>query len=151
MSEPLAYLISWTTYGTWLPGDTRGWVKKGTPGIQAADEERLQNARQQLEETPIVLNATQRNLVEDTIKAHCEIRGWRLHAVNARTNHVHAVITAPLRPEVVMDQLKAWCSRRLNELAKASRKRWWTRHGSTKWINDEGYLENAVHYVRDGQ
>ena len=22
--EPIAYFITWTTYGTWLPGDERG-------------------------------------------------------------------------------------------------------------------------------
>ena len=27
--EPIAYLITWTTYGTWLSGDERGWVKRG--------------------------------------------------------------------------------------------------------------------------
>ena len=26
MSEPLASLLIWTTYGTWLPGDERGSV-----------------------------------------------------------------------------------------------------------------------------
>lgn len=25
--DPLAYFITWTTYGTWLPGDPRGWVE----------------------------------------------------------------------------------------------------------------------------
>ena len=37
MPAPLAYLITWTTYGTWLPGDQRGWVEDGTFGIQAPD------------------------------------------------------------------------------------------------------------------
>ena len=26
--EPLAYFLTWTTYGTWLPGDERGWSRK---------------------------------------------------------------------------------------------------------------------------
>ena len=34
MSEVLAYHISFTTYGTWLPGDERGWVEAETEGIQ---------------------------------------------------------------------------------------------------------------------
>jgi hypothetical protein len=25
--EPLAYFLTWPTYGTWLPGDERGWVE----------------------------------------------------------------------------------------------------------------------------
>ena len=29
MPEPLAYYLTWTTYGTWLPGDERGWVWRG--------------------------------------------------------------------------------------------------------------------------
>jgi hypothetical protein len=24
----LAYHLTWTTYGTWLSGDIRGWIKK---------------------------------------------------------------------------------------------------------------------------
>src|SRR5262249_3307643 len=27
----LAYFLTWTTYGTWLPGDARGWVQ--VPGV----------------------------------------------------------------------------------------------------------------------
>jgi hypothetical protein len=27
MPEPLAYFFTWSTYGTWLPGDERGWVE----------------------------------------------------------------------------------------------------------------------------
>ncbi len=29
MPDPLAYYLTWPTYGTWLPGDERGWVKRG--------------------------------------------------------------------------------------------------------------------------
>jgi REP element-mobilizing transposase RayT len=74
-----------------------------------------------------------------------------LHAVNPRTNHVHVVVTAHgVHPDQVMDQLKSWCSRRLNEQA-GEKKRWWTYHGSTKWINDEEYLRNAIEYVLEKQ
>jgi hypothetical protein len=35
MADPLAYFLTWTTYGTWLPGDERGWCKrtKGFKGL----------------------------------------------------------------------------------------------------------------------
>jgi hypothetical protein len=63
----------------------------------------------------------------------------------------HVVGTAnEAAPETVMDQFKAWCSRRLNERG-VRRKHWWTRHGSTKWINDEEYLHNAINYVVNRQ
>src|SRR5690242_8249973 len=86
MADPLAYFLTWTTYGTWLPGDERGWVERPgqfrspNPGLEAA-------ARSLLKEAPCVLNHEQRRLVEQTIAKHCAIRGWHLHVVNCRTTH----------------------------------------------------------------
>jgi REP element-mobilizing transposase RayT len=150
MSPPLGYLITWTTYGTWLPGDARGWIEKGVPVIQAGDPERRAAAHALMKETPVLLDPAQRSLVEHTIGDHCAIRQWQLHAVNARSNHVHVVVTAPLPPDQVMNQFKGWCSRRLSEQF-VRRKRWWTLRGSKKWINDEEYLQNAIRYVLERQ
>jgi REP element-mobilizing transposase RayT len=146
MPPPLGYLITWTTYGAWLPGDQRGWVEDDVPGIQAADSVRQTVARVQMTEEPVLLSEAQRALVEATIRDHCALRQWHLHAVNVRSNHVHVVVSASLPPEQVMNQFKAWCSRRLSEQF-GRRKTWWTRHGSTKWINEEVYLHNAIRYV----
>lgn len=66
-------------------------------------------------ESAVVLTEAQRALVEQTIHNHCCIRGWLLHAVHARTNHVHVVVTADRDPDEVMNQFKAWCSRKLSE------------------------------------
>ncbi|MCI0739413.1 MAG: transposase [Gemmataceae bacterium] len=158
MQEPLAYFLTWTTYGTWLPGDERGWVAK--PGdIRAPDAERRQAARRQLTEPPLTLDLEQRRIVEGTIADHCRIRGWQLHAVNARTQHVHVVVTAPGRdPEVVMDQFKAWCTRKLKErerslrsVGEAIRQNWWTQRGSKRWLNDTKSLEEMIQYVIEEQ
>ena len=159
MPAPLAYLITWTTYGTWLPGDKRGWVESGKTGIRSPDASRRQQAVEKLNSEPVFLGSDERQLGEETIEKHCEIRKWELHALNVRTNHVHLVITAPVVPEKVMSQLKAWCSRRLNENLQPTRigikdncsQKWWTNHGSTKWINDESYMRNAIRYVLEGQ
>jgi REP element-mobilizing transposase RayT len=156
---PLAYHLTWTTYGTWLSGDARCWVESGTPGTQDPDPVCEEQARRQMAESAITLSAEQRAVVETTIRDHCRIRGWTLHAVNVRSNHVHVVVTADRAPEEVMNPFKAWCSRKLsdqvglaNPVARnAGRRRWWTEHGSTKWINDEEYLQEAIDYVFDRQ
>jgi REP element-mobilizing transposase RayT len=149
MSDPLGFFITWTTYGTWLPGDARGWVRSGEPDIQAADPQKEIGARGKLLAEPVLLTTEQRSIVEQTIHDHCNHRKWKLHAVNARTNHVHVVVTADVTPEQVMGQFKAWCSRRLN--AKWHRKQWWTEHGSTRWLNDAESFGMAVDYVVDYQ
>jgi REP element-mobilizing transposase RayT len=112
---PLAYLLTWTTYGSWLPGDRRGWVAK--PGEFRAPDARIRElAAKRMNQESVTLDRNARDLVEQTIKHHCIIRRWQLHAVNCRSNHVHVVVSAPERsPEDVMDQFKAWCSRRLTE------------------------------------
>jgi REP element-mobilizing transposase RayT len=159
MSEPLAFHITWTTYGTWLHGHQHGWVEAGVFEVQSADLEREKKARESMKEAVVVLTEEQRAVVETTIREHCRIRGWTLHAINVRTNHVHVVVSADRDPNEVMNQLKAWTSRKLSDLAglskkianKAGRKKWWTEHGSTKWINDPEYLENAIRYVNEMQ
>jgi REP element-mobilizing transposase RayT len=154
----LAYFLTWTTYGSWLPGDERGWVAK--PGqIQAPDTRRKTQAQRRLTEPPLTLDEEQRRIVESTVADHCRIRGWQLHAVSCRTQHVHVVVTAPQRdPEVVMEQFKAWCTRRLKELErtrrpadKPVRQNWWTQRGSKRWLNDEKSLEEGIRYVDEGQ
>jgi REP element-mobilizing transposase RayT len=150
MSDPLAYFLTWTTYGTWLPGDERGWTRKRAIGVQPPDASRRKAAESRLIQSPVLLDDDQRRTVTGTVVDHCLFRKWHLFVSNCRTNHVHVVVSAPLDPDRVMSQFKSWCSRRLNERGPR-RERWWTKDGSTRWINDEESLESAVLYVRDAQ
>src|SRR5262249_35813577 len=142
----------------WLPGDERGWVEK--PGqSREPDAKREEAARRLMTEPALTLDRQQRGLVEKTIADHCKIRGWHLHAVNGRPRHLHVVVTAHGRdPEVVMDQFKAWCTRRLKELDRTRcptnrtiRQNWWTQRGSKRRLNDQKSLEAAIRYVLEEQ
>jgi REP element-mobilizing transposase RayT len=105
-----------------------------------------------MNEESFILSCDDRRLVERTVRRHCELRRWALHAVNARTNHVHVVATAAgYRPETVRDQFKAWCTRVLKEEEGAARLRFWTEGGRCGWINDEAGLERAITYVLEAQ
>jgi REP element-mobilizing transposase RayT len=94
------------------------------------------------------LDSVERRAVGDAIRRACAFKGWALGALNVRSNHVHVVVTAVDRsPERVMLCLKAWSSRRLNELRGGTRGRWWTRHGSTRYLNTRESVRRAVEYV----
>ena len=156
----MAYHITWTAYGTWLHGDPRGWVFGGKPCILPPDDALHRQMQARMTEPAVLFDEVQRRILERTIDDHCRIRGWPLHARNARSNHVHLVVTAERKPEDVLDQLKAWCSRRLSDAAglkpegrakNAGRRKWFTEHGSTKWIEDDEYFQNAIRYVNEGK
>jgi REP element-mobilizing transposase RayT len=160
LPDPLAYFLTWSTYGTWLPGDERGWIEHGH-GWQFPDPVRKLEAEARMSEEACRLDAEQRRVVERQIAETCTIRNWRLLAVNCRSNHLHLVVAAPVAPKIIRNQLKAWCTRRLKELeikrqqvvgtSSNTRENWWAERGSQRFINDDDSLEAAVLYVRDGQ
>lgn len=73
-------------------------------------------------------------------------------AAHVRTNHVHPVVHAPLKPAPVMKAFKARSSHLLNlsQLDPPDRKRW-ERHGSTPYLWSTFDLRNAVTYVLEEQ
>ena len=161
LPEPLAYFLTWPTYGTWLPGDERGWVKRGR-GHQLPDPPLALEAIARMTEGACHLDDDERRAVEETIAEHCTIRGWTLHAVNCRSNHLHVVVTANRDSDEVRRQFKAWTVRRLKQLQSEQsprsqkpslpvRDKWWAERGSRRYINDEDSLEAAIRYVRDAQ
>jgi len=160
-SVPLAYLLTWTTYGTWLPGDQRGWVKRNH-GFQSPDSRVERRARGAMSGPMCELDRVHRQTVEETIRGHCKLRGWCLHAVNCRTNHVHVVVSAPNVPsKKVIAQLKAWCTRELkarsasegnsDQAQTSPRRNWWTERGSVRLLFDEASVKVAIQYVVEGQ
>ena len=94
---PLAHLITFRCYGTWLHGDERGSTDRfhrryKTPHIPGNERWKRHNTRS-LKAEPVALNRYQRQSVEKAIRETCAIRRWLLHTVNVRTNHVHAVLS----------------------------------------------------------
>jgi REP element-mobilizing transposase RayT len=149
------YHIIWTTYGTWLPGDERGWVRKGEPAVQPPDPELERACRAAMREDMVLLDPAQQQVVADTIADHCRHRGWVLLACASKANHTHVVVEADREGEDVRDQFKAWCSRRLSDRAgltkvltkTGGRRRWFTEGGYIRRIEDDDYLREAIAYV----
>ena len=91
-------------------------------------------------------------MVEDAIREVCEHRLYVLRAINARTNHVHTVVTAMHDPEPVLDTFKAYATRALRRAHLISVKiKPWVRHGSTVYLWKEKDVAKAIEYVMLGQ
>lgn len=143
--------ITWTTYGTWLPGDARGWRAKKT-GNQPPNPELEAAAREKMKFDRVVLSPQDRATVELACQEHCDHRNWQLHAVNARTNHVHVVVTSNVKAQTIRDQLKANCTARLRQQSiPLICDRTWTKGGDCEVLFDDQSLQNAVEYVLEAQ
>ena len=149
-------LITFTTYGTWLHGDVRGSVEApnnlpATP-IDQPNAALANHEHNQLKSPPLTFNTAQRRNVRDTIQEVCRHRRWHLHACNVLTNHVHVVVAADRPPERVMNDFKSYATRRMvqADLLQQGREVW-TRHGSTRYLNEEASVTAACRYVLEEQ
>ena len=149
---PLAYLITFTCYGTRLHGDAKGTVDRhhnlpGTP-LVAPSPKRTELAASQMRAEAYLLDEPRRRCVLDVIVETCAARQWRLHAAHIPETHIHLVVAADRSPETVMNTVKAHATRRLKSAGgESGDRRRWTRHGSTKYLWDEKAVAWAVHYV----
>jgi REP element-mobilizing transposase RayT len=148
--DALAYFITWSTYGSWLPGDARGWVDD-RGAIRAPNPRLMRRAAASMKHPPVTLSAPDRVIVEHAIREQCRFRGWHLLAANCRSSHVHVVVAAPDRQaDEVLRCLKAWCSRSLAD-RDTRRSSWWTRGGSIRQLFETRNVENVVAYVMECQ
>ena len=84
---PLAYLLTFRTFGTWLHGDEResigrdGRKQYGKPRIQPKPEFEAA-MKHEMKQPPFILTKLMRRVVESAFKELCQHRGYVLHAVN---------------------------------------------------------------------
>ena len=154
---PLAYLITFRCYGTWLHGDPRGSVDREhnqykTP-YAAANENRYRHNRRLLKSQPVLLDAPRRASVETAIRDTCTHRRWILHAMNVRTNHVHVVVSiGAKKPKFALNALKANATRQMRQDGG-----WqmdhspWVDKGSKRRLWNERSVARAIDYVINGQ
>jgi REP element-mobilizing transposase RayT len=157
------WMLSWTTYGSWLPGDRRGFVSErrddsgakvlhNIPGTPCdADLPSLQaHAASLMTEDAVRLDLAQAEALAEQLRETAAHRGWRLLALAVMANHLHVVVGVPgdPDPEKLLGDFKAWGTRRLNR-GWGRRAHWWTQSGSKRPKKTAAALKAAIKYVRD--
>ena len=148
---PIAYFITFRAFGTWLHG-RKGSVDRfhnvyGTPKLHANTSRHKYNSRL-LAQPPVHLGKLRRRTIKWAIKETCEIRGWKLWALNIRSNHVHTVVTASCDPERVLIAMKANATRQMREAGCWQSDRTpWSRRGSKRRVWTEEQLRAVIAYV----
>lgn len=164
MTDPLAAFFTWTTYGTWLPGDPRGFVSNilkpgggferrhnvpGTP-FTADDRYTFDRAQKLLKYPPVKLSLTTAAWAADGLVVAakdnklCIVRG----AVMA--THVHLLV--PLlddKPKQVRKMLKGRASRHMSD-QQGKTFQWWAAGGSDELVFTDDSMMNVIRYI-EGQ
>jgi REP element-mobilizing transposase RayT len=157
-TNPLAFLLTFRTYSTWLHGDERGSVDVEhniyrTPLIHF-DPQRQAIAAQQMKHRALNLDEAMRAVVASAILDECRYRRWELIGRSVRSNHVHVVVGfAGVRPEIMMGKLKSRATRWLRErgLVSADIPVWVDGPGSRRYLWTPGQVAAAAAYVAEGQ
>ena len=153
---PLAYLLTFHTYGTWLHGRAPGSVDKqhnqfGAPFLPA-DPSQEAEMRERMSETAFTLDAPRRKVVRATVQEVSAYRGWPILALHVRNTHIHLVVRGHADPDKMLDDYKAYATRRLKEAGfDHQRSHRWTPGGSTEFLWRPDQVVAAVRYVVDRQ
>ncbi len=151
-NPPVAYLITFTCYGTWLHGKTEGSVdrRRNTPGTDrwGASPGWTGHESAALRDPPYRLDARRREIVLHAALRVCRRRGWLPYAVHVRPTHVHAVVSGADDPDTMARSIKAFATHAIQSACpdEGDRRRW-TRHASTGYLWDAEAVQAAVHYV----
>ena len=153
----LAYFITFSTYGSRLPGDARGTTDRranvyGEP-LRPSMRGVLASQRAALRWPAFQMADDERLITARAITRLCNARTWELHAFSVRTNHVHIVVEpASGTPEMMMQAFKAAATAALRKAARVDYDRKvWSRHGSTRYLFEEDAVPSAVRYVVERQ
>ena len=157
--EPFALFIIWKCYGTWLPGDRRGYAsntrrpdggfvaKQNIPGTPYAAGDRSTRNRALQRYATVRLAVDQTDCVVRAMVEAAGRRGWRLARAAVISNHVHVIVlSCPDDGPAVRRILKGTCQAALSRLANVS-KRWWTAGDSDRYLHDEDSILAAMKYV----
>ncbi len=145
-------LVTSTTYGNWLPGDSRGFVDKhdqfGTP-FDVPQPKLKRYAESVMQRAAIWLNHNQAERILESWKTETKKKRWYLFVVAIMPNHFHLVIAA-LHGTDKATLLRTLKSRASFALNKAFGKRtWWTTSGSVRFCFDEPAVRARIQYVRN--
>lgn len=153
---PLAYFITFTTYGQWLHGDARKTVDRehnefGTERLPANPLLHAYRIRS-LRHPPLKLSAAMIASVLAAIREVCATRKWELVSANVRSNHVHVLVKAGAEAGKVLGDFKRYATRRLRtEKLLSAEQPVWTDGGSTRYVWNHASLNRIDRYIRKEQ
>jgi len=137
--------VTFTTYGTWLQEDERGWVKRGTVYEENAELHNVNENR--MKGKAARLRKREKEIVQEAICRKAKALGEKVLAISVWSNHVHIVQGYSGRPiEETVRIYKNTTSAALRRSGFEGKV--WTRGFDKRFCFDEKSLKDRIDYVR---
>lgn len=138
-------MLTWTTYGTWLQGHKKGYVKEGK--ILEPSEALEKDNLSRLKCSPVRLNSRQKIIVETAIKKKAMELNQKISAIIVYSNHVHVVVEKdPLSIEKTVSYYKNAARVALRNADFNTRL--WSRGFDKQFCYNRKELEQKIAYVK---
>lgn len=133
-------MVTTTSYGTWLPGDLRGYVNDGI--ILPPNPRLLNHARSLLSQAPVYFTDAQQIVLFLALRGAAEKFGYRLTDASVESWHLHWMIEHGYDPvQDMVGRLKT----RMRQMVR--RGRIWTRGYCHRCFYGGGQLNRARRYI----
>jgi hypothetical protein len=145
----MVYLITFNCYGTWLPGDERGWIERGS-GYRGPNPGLNKYCRDAMNGQLYILDMAKAVTVLEAIREVCRFRDWDLIAAHVRTTHAHIIVDRLRNTDRAIVDFKSYASRALQHSGCDANKRW-SRGASTRPLPTPQAVSAAIKYVVEQQ
>jgi REP element-mobilizing transposase RayT len=146
MSEIIGYMLTCSTYGTWLQGNKRGYVKNGKILSQNKGLEKANREKQKSES--VILTAREKQIIRQVILTEADRIGHSIEALGVCTNHIHLVARPhPESIEKIAGRYKSLTTRALWGNGRTGRI--WTKGFDKRFCFSEEELSQRIQYVNN--
>ena len=146
MGRMIGYMLTWSTYGSWLQGDEKGYVKCGKVlgGNRALENSNLAS----LVKERVFLTDPQRKVVRDAILEEAARYGQQVHALSVLSDHVHLVLGCIDRFSIER-AVRCYKNATISVMvASGFAGKVWTKGYDKRFCYDEQSLRARIAYVR---
>jgi len=144
MQKVFGYLLTWTTYGSWLQGDKRKYVKNGK--ILAPNPLLENKNKENMKYPKVSLTIAQREIIEKAIAEESVVLNQKIYAIAAGKNHIHLVTDCSFISAVsAVSHYKN--AARLAMESNGFVGRLWTKGFSVRYCFNEKQLDVVIEYV----
>jgi len=146
MAKTLGYMLTWTTYGSWLQGDKRRYVKNGK--VLDGNKELFELCSFLQKGATFKLRNDEKQIVRRAILNEAKRINLKVGALAVCSNHVHLLLWfSPIPIGRLISRFKNISTSVLKNNGRSGRV--WTRGFDKRFCYDNDHFNTYITYIND--